>query len=733
MQPIDTNKLQKFINSKNIADLLDDETLTKISTELEEGIAFDKNSRAEWVNQMKEALALARQDLTRKDFPWDGASNDKIPLILSACIQFNARIVPELIQGNKIVEVAVMRDDEDKEHLERAYHQGRHMSYQLIDVIDNWIPDTDRLMMSLPLLGTVYRKTYFDPIDKIPCVDLCLPDDVIVNQSCSSLKKAERVTHMLALSTNQLIERMRSGIYKNYSLDELPEGKPPDHEDYDSENISTGHNVSRHNDPIHEISESHCWFDLDGDDYREPYIVTRHTNSGKILRIKARYDNSSWKTEDNKVIGIEGNQYFTAYHFMPSPDGAFMGLGFGQILYPTNESINTLVNQLIDAGTLNNMQSGFISRALKIKKERLRFSPGEWHQVNAPSGIALTQAIMALPTKEPSQTLFSLLEFLLQSGRELSAINEPMQGQLPPANTPATTVLAVLKQGQKQYSSVYRRVLYSLRKEFEKLYDLNSKYLKNTEDYRLARESGMVKRNQYDKKVYGVFPVADPNISSDQERLTKLQALWNVKDDPNINAREVVTRYVEMLRLPDSHKILNPPPNPNAPPPPDVQLELAKAHNLDAQSKKIQFEMMIDADHKAEQLHLAEKELELKMLQAEDAATEARIASISQLAQTDLEVGDKEMLLAERKQALIERRVALDYAQLQQQPITGGATQPIQTGGQMARQQVGGAPAGMGMPTAGMPGQEIPQAAQAPAQEQPVNLAELKQQTQQET
>lgn len=661
MQPIDTNKLKKLIDSKNIAEILDYDKLSKISSELKEGIEFDDNSRSEWTKLMGEALSLARQDLKTKDHPWEKASNVKIPLITSACIQFNSRIVPEIIQGNNIVNVVVMRDDGDDEYIKRAYHQGRHMSYQLLNVIDNWVPDTDKLLMSLPLLGTVYRKSYFDTVNRVPCADLCLPDDVIINQSCSSLKKAQRITHKLTLSTNDIIERMRSGIYKSYDLDKLQVGEDKITR-YDSENVSTGGNISSYNDPYHQIYESHCWLDLDDDNYREPYIVTIHSLSGKILRIKARYDNDSWiKEENNDIIGIEGRQYFTDYRFMPSPDGAFMGLGFGQLLYPMNESINSLVNQLVDAGHLNNLQCGFISRALKIKKERLRFSPGEWAMINTPSGVSLSQSIMPLPTKEPSQTLFSLIEFLLQSARELAAISNPLQGQMPPPNTPATTVLSVIKEGQKQYSSVYRRVLSSLQKEFEKLYDINSNYLMNTETYVLARESGIVQRNQYDKKTYGVFPVADPSISSEQERLAKMQAIFNIKDDPNINEREVINRYIDLLNIPDGKSLLNPPPDPNSPPPPDVLYMMSKKENLDMQSKKIQYEMMVDAEHKAEQLHLSEKELNLNAMIAHDQATESRISSIIKLAEAESVTTDRDMSIAERQQLLVERQVALAY------------------------------------------------------------------------
>lgn len=725
MRQIDTNKLKPLIESKNVAELLDDRELEKIAGQLCEEIQNDENSRQEWTNQMKEALAIARQDIQGKSYPWHNASNVKIPLILNGCIQFNSRIGPEIIQGNKIVNVSVMRPDPTDEISSIAYKQSRHMSYQLIEIVKNWIPDTDKLLMTLPLLGTVYRKTYFDSIRRQPRVDLCLPDDIVLDQSCSALEYAERVTHKLDLSVNQIIERMRAGIYKEYPMEDLLQSQLNDtSQKFDEKNIASqqSHAYISKNIPQN-CCECHCWLDLDDDYYLEPYIVLFHEASKKILRIKARYDEKSWIKDDGKIVGIEAKNYFTDYHFMPSPDGAFMGLGFGQFLYPLNEAVNSITNKLIDAGHLANLQCGFIAKALKVAKGAESFEPGEWKIINSPSGQSLANSIMPLPVKEPSQTLFNLLQFLLQSARELASTSEPMQGQLPPPNTPATTVLAVLQQGQKVYSSVFHRLYQGLKKEYEKLYDLNAQYLPASETYKLAKESGMVERKQYDKKEYGVFPVADPNIASDTERLTKLQALWNIKDDPNINEREVVSRYVELLRIPDPEKVLNPPPDPNAPPPPEEQLVMAKANNLNAQSSKLHTEILIEADHKAHQIELEEKRIALDAAKAGIEASAVHVNSTVQLAQAESQINTDEIMRAERTVELAERQMNLEFAPFQAMQQQQQPQQPPQMPLQGMPQGAGSAPMAS-QPAPSMPSSIAPPEGGAP--EEKPTLGELK-------
>lgn len=669
---INTELLTRYSKLDNIAPELDERKLTNIGLQLIEEVQYDNDTRHEWLNQMEEALKIARQDIDRKTYPWDGASNIKLPLILNGCIQFNARTNPEIIQGNKIVNVAVMRDDPTGDYADLAYRQGRHMSYQLLEIVKNWTRDTDKLLMSLPLLGTVFRKTYFDSIRRIPTVEFCLPDKIIINQNVSVLEKAERITHQVDITTNTLIERMRAGIYTAYSLDELePDINEQTENDLDKENISRSpeHNIKSTN---HSLNETHAWLDLDDDGYREPYIVTIHLRSQKVLRIVARFDSKSFIKDNGKVIGIDAYNYFTDYRFLPSPDGAYMGLGFGQFLYPLNESINTICNQLVDAGTLSNIQGGFLSRSLRLKKDELDFRPGEWKLVNAVTG-GLQKGIMPLPVKEPSATLFNLLQFLIQNAEQLASINDVLQGQMPAAGTPATTVMAVVEQGQKVYSSIFYRLYESFQKEYEKLYDLNAKYLSTTETYRLAEESGIVRRDQYDREHYGVFPIADPTLSSDAFRLAQTQALMQLAQaNPLINSQEVTMRYLKLLRVPNPEKLIITKPQPTA----EEKLAEAKIQNYAAQNNK----MLMEAQSEAEKTALQEKDLELRAaIAGVDAATQ-KINSTIALAEFDVSAGQKALEVAQKQEEQLSIPEEQQFEQIvqPQQPAQPQGTQPQQ-------------------------------------------------------
>jgi chaperonin GroES len=697
---IDKEKLLFYSKQRNVADFLEPYQITKIAGQLMEEIDDDIQSRATWKNQLDDALTIARQELKEKNHPWRRAANIKYPLILNGCISFNSRTRSELIRGNDIVHVAVMCEDKTDELADKAYRQSRHMSYQLKYVIDNWVSDTDKLLMSLPLLGTVFRKTYFDPIRKLPCVDFCLPDAVVLDQSTKSLKMAPRVTHLLKITNNHLIERMRAKYYLQYDIKELQQPKEYNDE-FQDQNIAAQPSSAKFVElKIQGLREAHCFLDLDNDGYDEPYIVTLHESSGKLFRITARFDSNSFLKDSGKTIGIEPRCLFTDFHFMPSVDNSFMGLGFGQFLYPLNEAINSNINALTDAATLSNLSTGFISDTIKMENKTYRMEPGEWVRVNL-LGKRMQDAIMKIPANEPSQTLFNLTTFLITSAEKLAAISDPMQGQLPPANTPATSVLAVLREGQKVFSTIFARLYDCFAREFQKLYDLNCKYLKATENYAFTERgekviSGIVRRGDYDSKIYGVFPVADPNSSSDSEKFVKAQALMMLKDDPNVNGREVIKMFVELLRIQDSDKLIMPPPDPNAPPPPADQFLLAQAQELKTKSSKNMMEM----EHEVEQAVMLEKrynldvkKLELEALIASTNASSLEAKSIAELAKAEADLSTIRIDQATKLLNALQQRLTMEYGQ----PIEELLAQQQQQG---QAQQAGGA--------AGMPGQMQP-------------------------
>lgn len=623
-------KLRGYIDSPNLAESLSDQELIEIGADAVKGAKEDDDSRHEWKKRYKDALKIAKQVKDGKNTPWPGAAEVKYPIILDACIQYNARTNPEIVKGDKVVNVTIAQDNPSQKAEDRAERLSAHMSYQLLVESDNWRSDTDKLLMALPLVGVVYRKSYFCPIDKKPVVILCLPEDIIVHNDIASLKTAERLTHVLHLDSNDILERQRAGLYSEIPLEDLEENSYKE----DTANVKneTQPASAEPMDDQHTVYEQHTFLDLDDDGYKEPYIVTVHKETQKILRIVARYDEDSFVFNENngKMIKINALQYFTDYHFIPSPDGTFHSLGFGEILYPLNETVNTIINQLLDAGTLANRGGGWISKSLRARKEDVRFKMGEFKQINVPTGTTLAQSIYPMPAKEASPTLFNLLGLITNAAKELSSVSDVMQGQMPAPNTPATTVMTIVEQGMKVFSATLYRLYASFKREFQKLYDINQKYLSLYDNFSLATKSGEVSLEDYQDKTFLVAPVADPSMATDAHRLAKAQALMGLLQFEEVSKTEVLKRYLEALKVSDIDELM-PPPDPKAPPSPQQQL-------LEAELaiKKQQPGLEITDRHlKAQELEIEDKKVVGEIAYKGTQAAAAKIASVAELATAD--------------------------------------------------------------------------------------------------
>lgn len=562
-----SEKLLELQESENIAELLEDEELNKIGLRASQDFLIDEQSRDDWLKSNEEAIKIAKQVMESKATPWPDAANVKYPLITAAVIAFSSRTYPEIVRGDKIVQVGIIGRDEDGSKEERARRISEHMSYQLLVESPNWETDTDKLLHILPLMGLVYRKSYFDPFLGIPATELCLPDKITVNNHIKSIESARRITHQLDLYGNDLIERMRLGIYKEYELSELD-----------------GNKFSEDEDPIFETLEQFRYLDLDKDGYKEPYIVTFHKSTQKILRIRACFDLEDVQlNKKGKIIKIVPTQYFTDYHFIRDPSGGFHSLGYGRLLYPINETVNTTINQLLDAGTLSNRQSGFITKQFRSIKGNITLKPGEWKQVDIANGQQLSNSIVPLPVREPSSTLFNLMGTMISAGKELASITDIMQGNQPAQNSPATTVLALLEQGLKDQKAITKRLHRSLTKEFQKLARLNRVYLDEETYFDLFTGENQITRDDYADKKLMIFPSADPSISSDAQRLARAQALMQNIGLPDINKREATIRWLDAMEYNQKEKLLNPLPPPDAPPPPDVQKMIEETALIRAQ------------------------------------------------------------------------------------------------------------------------------------------------------
>ena len=631
--------LSKASAAINIAQELSKTELSDLAQSVIRNYEIDKYNRREWDQQSERALKLAKQVLEAKSTPWENASNVKYPLITVATIQFAARAYPEICKGNSIVKCQITGDDKAPKAPEqpapgaapgtpppspgqgppqlpapgpgqpqpmpgqgpeqqsttppepgpkqsRSNRIQSHMNWQLTQEMIDWEADMDTMLHVLPVLGQCYKKSYFSGLLGRNVSELVLPDDCVVSKGRSrDIKAARRITHRLWIYHNEAIEKMRSKMWLDVDLPQAPS------DDNDT-------------DAPHEFLEQHCYHDLDGDGYKEPYIITVHKQTMKVVRIVARFVLDGLKLDGKKrVIKIEPDHYFTHYGFIPNPDGSMNYLGFGHLQEPINASINTVLNQLIDSGTLANAGGGFVGRGIKMRGGTFSFKPGEWKFVDV-AGASLKDNLIPLPIREPSTVLYQLLVFLVGAGKEISAIQDVLTGDAHfAANMPVGTMMALVEQGLKVYVAVYKRVYRSLTEELKKLYHLNARFLDPKVSFQISGHSDQfVMRSDYVANDTSVMPVADPELSSDMQRLLKAQALKEVSGRPGLDEVELTRRFVRAIRPDDMEKLLltdgqmsgAEKVNWRPPPPPQTILAQAKAMRMQQQAQEGNIRLQMD-------------------------------------------------------------------------------------------------------------------------------------------
>lgn len=645
-----------LVEEVNIADSLDEDQLTEIGQEVKRGYDADKESRKDWEDAIEEWTKLAKQVREDKSFPWPNASNVKYPLLTTAAMQFAARAYPSLVPSDgRVVKSKVIGKDPTGQKLARAERVSIYMSYQIMHEMPRWEEGMDKLLIQLPVTGMVFKKTYWDSSKKIPVSEVVLPQNLVVNYWAKSLEEAERISEEIEMSPRLLKERQMAGVFREVDL-----GKPiiPEDREY-SESDETVPYI---------LIEQHTYLDLDDDGYKEPYIVTIHRESGEVLRITARYDDTGvFLDDEGDLIKIEPIQYYTKFGFIPNPDGSFYDIGFGCLLGPLNESVNTLINQLIDAGTLNNMQGGFLGKGLRLRMGEYGFKPGEWKAVNS-TGDDLKKQIVPLPSKEPSAVLFQLMGSLITSGKELASVAEIFTGKMPGQNTPATTTMATIEQGMKVFTAVYKRIYRSLQEEFLKIYDLDKTYL-NPATYASIVD---VEVGPDDfSNIYDICPGADPTAVSQTEKLLKAQGLLELLPTGMLNPVEVIKRVLEAQEQPNWEQLLNPqvaqtgqPPEPQ-PDPKLMEMQMKgqlEQQKIQMQGAAQQQKMELEARDKATQLAMKEREhvmdmqhkAQMNRLQAAEAIHKQRIFS----AQAQADMNQKLVMRdAEHRQKMQQSKV----------------------------------------------------------------------------
>ena len=519
--------LNKFINLKgiereaNIAEMFDEQDRQTISNRVWRGFQIDDSSRSAWLRRNEEAMNLALQITREKTSPWPGCSNVAFPLITIGALQFHSRAYSSLIQTPQNVKCQVPGVDPQGKFAELADRVGRYRSYQTLVEDESWEEQHDRLLLVVPIVGCAFIKTR--RTDNRNVSELILPRDLVINYYAKSVEESSRKTQILTLSKNDVYERVLGGLFCNV-LD-TPWFRNPIVYDPNKESQNrTGIRQTDAQDEDNPVSllEQHCWLDLDGDGYSEPYIATIEHSSKQLVRLVARWNRPEDidRTLSKRIIKIYPEEFYTKYSFIPSPDGSIYDLGFGTLLGPLNESVNSLVNILIDGGSLNVSAGAFLGSGTKIRGGQTNFSMFGWKTVDS-TGDDLRKNIFPFPTKEPSQVLFSLLQLLINFTQRIPGTTDTMVGENPGQNTPKSNMDTMVEQGMKVYNAIYKRLWRSMRNEFRKLYILNARF--SPAQFMFGAEQ--MQRSDFLHDPSKISPMADPYSVSDTLHIQKASAV----------------------------------------------------------------------------------------------------------------------------------------------------------------------------------------------------------------
>lgn len=519
---------------RNLAEDLDEEELGEIAKAVIEDYRSDEESRQEWLTMHADWIKLYFQRDEPQNAPWEGSSKESVPMLAEACNQFHARAFQAMFPNRNIIR-AIPAGKSDAAARGRAERIGEHMSWQLTTKDKNYKKNKDRLLLSTPLHGSCFTKTYRCPVRKrnvtenVRAVDLVVP----YGTGPRDLEDIERKTHIvwLPLNRGKKLEDQGFFIEEPVAWEEgYDEGiSEPDRAHDDAMGQKEGSKIkSQYADGSYaRILEQHRFWDLDDDGIAEPYIVWVDSTSEECLRIAIRYDTDELgePTDDKEPV-----ECFTHYPFLENPDG-FYGLGFGHLIGQMNVAVNKMLRQTIDAATLANVgnMSGFISRSLGVKKGEVEFQLGKF--VSTESSVdELAKGIFQFKFPGPQVALLQALELLMGRSDRLATVTEAITGQTDKVVQP-TALLALIEQSLQVFSTVYERILGSWESELDKHYRLNRKFMDPEEYFSVLDITGEVKdlqaaRADYEED-FQVRPIADPKMSTERQKLAKAEAEWN--------------------------------------------------------------------------------------------------------------------------------------------------------------------------------------------------------------
>src|SRR5210317_237215 len=527
----------------NLAESLDDTVLARIANDLVGYVDTDIDSRKDWADTFVKGLDVLGFKYEERTDPWDGACGVFSTVLAEAAIRFQAETMSETFPASGPVRVKIL-GEESKDKLEASERVKADMNYELTERMVEYRPEHERMLYSLGLAGSAFKKVYYDP-NIMRQVAVYVPaEDVIVPYGASHIESAERVTHIMRKTKNELRKLQVSGFYRDIEL-----GEPQAfHTDIEERKAKDG-GYSITDDERYSIYEVHVDMVIDGfddsdDDVARPYVVTIERGTNAVLAIRR-----NWNPEDPLMLK---RQHFVHYVYVPG--FGFYGLGLIHIIGGYARAGTSIIRQLVDAGTLSNLPGGLKSRGLRIKGDDTPIEPGEFRDVDVPGG-AIRDNISYLPYKEPSQVLAGLLNQITTEGRRLGAISDMNISDMS-ANAPVGTTLALLERTLKPMAAVQARVHYAMKQEFKMLKALMAEYAPTEYDYIPMR--GEVSARVADYMMVDVIPVSDPNSSTMAQRVVQYQAVLQMAQSaPQIyDLPQLHRQMIEVLGVKNADKLV---------------------------------------------------------------------------------------------------------------------------------------------------------------------------------
>ena len=544
---IDPDRMEDDEFNLNLAEEMEDDLLGELADDLIEDYTGDVNSRKDWLDTYVDGLDLLGLKLEDRSEPWEGACNVYHPLLTETLVKFQAETMTEIFPASGPVKTQII-GKETEECKDAAARVQENMNYQLTEKMTEYRPEHERMLWGLGLAGNAFKKVYYDP-NLERQVSMYIPaEDIVVPYGASDLESAERVTHVMRKTQNELRKLQVAGFYKDVDL-----GEPTYDLDDVEKKIAEKMGFSATTDSRWKILEMHVDLDLEGyEDEQDgektgialPYVVTIEKSTNTVLSIRRNW------SQDDKTR--QKRQHFVHYGYVPG--FGFYHFGLIHLIGAFAKSGTMILRQLVDAGTLSNLPGGFKSRGLRIKGDETPISPAEFRDVDVPSG-SIRDNILPLPYKEPSQVLNQLMNQIIDEGRRFASAADLKVSDMS-ANAPVGTTLAILERTLKVMSAVQARIHYSMRQELRLIKGIIRDF--TPEDYAYTPETGSREAKQSDYDKVEVIPVSDPNAATMSQKVVQYQAVMQLaQQNPDIyDMIELNRQMLDVLGVKNAEKLI---------------------------------------------------------------------------------------------------------------------------------------------------------------------------------